>query len=155
MAKACKAGTYESRMFEESDLMQHCEKAFGEILIADRFAPTLDICDKERLLILSKIFFVYFTAIVEKILGNLFVFDNRMLVPIDGVVGGVKDDPVSVCKFCSKVTTMVYNCTCFHCRNIFVCCMACAEVMQGFCSDQSHLQNTGLLQESRDSGRES
>ena len=33
--------------------------------------------------------------------GNLFVFDDRMVVPIDGVVGGDKDDPVSVCKFCS------------------------------------------------------
>ena len=67
--------------------------------------------------------------------GNLFVFDDRMVVPIDGVVGGDKDDPVSVCKFCSEVTPMVYNCTSFHCRNIFVCCTACAEVMQGFCSN--------------------
>ena len=67
--------------------------------------------------------------------GNLFVFDDRMVVPIDGVVGGDKDDPVSVCKFCSEVTHMVYNCNSLQCHVVFVCCMACAEVMQGFCSE--------------------
>merc|ERR1712029_276171 len=44
MAKAGKAGTYESWMFEESDLIQHAGKAFGERLMADRFALTLDTC---------------------------------------------------------------------------------------------------------------
>merc|ERR1712029_797624 len=58
MAKAGKAGTYESWMFEESDLIQHCGKAFGERLIADRFALTLDTCDKDLQPILSKIFSV-------------------------------------------------------------------------------------------------
>merc|ERR1719225_891593 len=38
MAAAGKAGTYDSWMFEESDLIQHAGKAFGERLIADRFA---------------------------------------------------------------------------------------------------------------------
>jgi len=66
MAKAGKAGTYESWMFEESDLIQHCGKAFGERLIADRFALTLDTCDKDLQPILSKIFSVYLAAIVEK-----------------------------------------------------------------------------------------
>ena len=66
MAKAGKAGTYESWMFEESDLIQHCGKAFGERLIADRFALTLDTCDKDLQPILSKIFSVYLAAIIEK-----------------------------------------------------------------------------------------
>merc|ERR1712034_127553 len=66
MALAGKAGTYESWMFEESDLIQHCGKAFGERLIADRFALTLDTCDKDLQPILSKIFSVYLAAIVEK-----------------------------------------------------------------------------------------
>merc|ERR1719356_2315277 len=66
MAAAGKAGTYDSWMFEESDLIQHCGKAFGERLIADRFALTLDACDKDLQPILSKIFSVYLAAIVEK-----------------------------------------------------------------------------------------
>ena len=37
MKAAGKAGTYESWMFEESDLIQHAGKAFGERLMADRF----------------------------------------------------------------------------------------------------------------------
>ena len=36
MALAGKAGSYDSGMFEESDLIQHCGKSFGEELMADR-----------------------------------------------------------------------------------------------------------------------
>ena len=66
MAAAGKAGTYESWMFEESDLIQHAGKAFGERLMADRFALTLDTCDKDLQPILAKIFNLYLSAIIEK-----------------------------------------------------------------------------------------
>ena len=43
MALAGKAGTYDSWMFEESDLkIQHCGKSFGEGRMADRFTLTLE-----------------------------------------------------------------------------------------------------------------
>ena len=66
MAKAGKAGTYDSWMFEESDLIQHAGKAFGERLIADRFALTLDTCDKDLKPILAKVYNLYLATIVEK-----------------------------------------------------------------------------------------
>merc|ERR1719419_2232420 len=78
MAKAGKAGTYESWMFEESDLIQHAGKAFGERLMADRFALTLETCDKDLKPILSKVFSLYLAAIVEK---NLAWFVINGLVP--------------------------------------------------------------------------
>ena len=68
--------------------------------------------------------------------GNLFVFDDRLVVPIDGVVGGDKDKPVSVCRFCGAVTHMVYNCNSLQCNAVFVACMQCAAERQGFCSEQ-------------------
>merc|ERR1719322_1997284 len=78
MVKAGKAGTYESWMFEESDLIQHAGKAFGERLMADRFALTLETCDKDLKPILSKVFSLYLAAIVEK---NLAWFVINGLVP--------------------------------------------------------------------------
>merc|ERR1719461_1658688 len=66
MAQAGKAGTYDSWMFEESDLIQHAGKAFGERLIADRFAVTLETCDKSLEPILSQLFSLYLSSIVEK-----------------------------------------------------------------------------------------
>ena len=55
MAAAGKAGTYEAWMFEESDLIQHAGKAFGERLIADRFHLTLDTCDPALKPILTQV----------------------------------------------------------------------------------------------------
>merc|ERR1712098_289827 len=69
---------YESWMFEESDLIQHAGKAFGERLMADRFALTLDTCDKDLKPILSKVFSLYLAAIGEK---NLAWFVINGLVP--------------------------------------------------------------------------
>ena len=66
--------------------------------------------------------------------GNLFVFDDRMVVPIDGVVGGEKDSPVSRCRHCGEVTEMVYNCHGLSCNAVFVSCLQCAADMQGYCS---------------------
>merc|ERR1711953_1335561 len=81
MAKAGKAGTYDSWMFEESDLIQHCGKAFGERVIADRFSLTLDTCDKDLKPILSKIFDLYLSSIIEKNLGWFVI--SGLLQPSD------------------------------------------------------------------------
>lgn len=69
MALAGKAGTYDSWMFEESDLIQHCGKSFGEEFMADRFALTLETCDKDLKPILTKVFNLYLASIIEKNLG--------------------------------------------------------------------------------------
>ena len=95
MAKAGKAETYESWMFEESDLIQHCGKAFGERLIADRFALTLDTCDKDLQPILSKIFSVNLAAIIEK---NLSWFVINGLIS-SSEINAVKNSEVNLWLF--------------------------------------------------------
>ena len=47
MKKAGKAGTYDSWLFEESDLIQHAAKSFADALIADRYAEVLKTCDAD------------------------------------------------------------------------------------------------------------
>ena len=42
--------------------------------------------------------------------GNLFVFDDRLVVPIDGVAGGKLDRPIAKCVFCGTVAEMCFNC---------------------------------------------
>ena len=81
MAKAGKAGTYDSWMFEESDLIQHAGKSFGERLIADRFSLTLDTCDKDLQPILTKVFNLYLATIIEKNLSWFVI--SGLLQPAD------------------------------------------------------------------------
>ena len=58
-----------------------------------------------------------------------------MVVPIDGVVDGSKDEPISQCKFCGRVTPMVYNCNNERgCHEVFISCADCAAEMRGCCS---------------------
>lgn len=93
MSKAGKAGTYDAWMFEESDLIQHAGKAFGERLIADRFALTLDTCDKDLKPILSKVYSLYLASIVEK---NLAWFVISGLVPSSDI-SGLKSHSADLC----------------------------------------------------------
>jgi len=69
MAKAGKAGTYDSWMFEESDLIQSASKSFAERLIAERFEETLKTCDSDLKPILSQVFDLFLTSSLEKNLG--------------------------------------------------------------------------------------
>ena len=93
MAAAGKAGTYDSWMFEESDLIQHAGKAFGERLIADRFAVTLETCDKSLQPILSQIFSLYLSTVVEK---NLSWFVIQGLLPASEIPA-VRDHSAQLC----------------------------------------------------------
>merc|ERR1719411_1970434 len=93
MAAAGKAGTYESWMFEESDLIQHAGKAFGERLMADRFAVSLDTCDPDLKPILSRVFSLYLAAIVEK---NLAWFVINGLVP-SSEINNIKSYSADLC----------------------------------------------------------
>jgi len=69
MAAAGKAGTYSSWMFEESDLIQHAAKSFGDRLVADRMALAVAEADQDMQPILTLINTLYLATIIEKNLG--------------------------------------------------------------------------------------
>jgi UPF0176 protein len=61
--------------------------------------------------------------------GKLFVFDDRLAVPIDG-----RDaETISSCCHCDQPSDVYYNCANMDCNELFLCCPACAEEFQGCC----------------------
>lgn len=86
MAAAGKAGMFDTWMLEESDLIQAAARAFGDRLIAERynkcsrdcrylpysfvfilrFGETLKTCDGDLKPVLSKVFSLYMTTILER-----------------------------------------------------------------------------------------
>ncbi len=64
--------------------------------------------------------------------GKLFVFDDRLSVPIadDG-----KENIISHCSFCEKPVDVYYNCANMDCNELFLSCPECAEKMKGCCSE--------------------
>jgi len=61
--------------------------------------------------------------------GKLFVFDDRMTVPIS-------DDEASVishCYKCDSQTDDYYNCANMDCNHLFLCCRSCLEELKGCC----------------------
>jgi len=93
MAAAGKAGTYSTWMFEESDLIQHAAKSFGDRLVADRFLVKVDEADQDMKPILTLIYTLYLTTIVEKNLGWLLI--SGLLKP--GDVDAVKASGADLC----------------------------------------------------------
>lgn len=63
--------------------------------------------------------------------GKLFVFDDRMAVPIDGK----ENTPIATCKFCPAPCDTQYNCSNMDCNALFICCPDCIESTLGCCSD--------------------
>lgn len=62
--------------------------------------------------------------------GKLFVFDDRMVVPIS-------EDPtetIGVCQFCNCSSDSYYNCANTDCNNLFLSCPSCIEKELGACS---------------------
>ena len=62
--------------------------------------------------------------------GKLFVFDDRLTVPI-------ADEPAEVigqCHFCQKSQETYYNCANMDCNNLFLCCNSCLKKHLGCCS---------------------
>jgi len=66
MTAAGKAGTYSSWMFEESDLIQHAAKSFGDRLVADRMALAVAAADDDMKPILTLINTLYLATVMEK-----------------------------------------------------------------------------------------
>jgi UPF0176 protein len=61
--------------------------------------------------------------------GKLFVFDDRMVVPIS-------DDNVEVigkCKFCDEKNDTYYNCANMDCNELFLSCPNCVSERKGCC----------------------
>ncbi|MCB1109429.1 MAG: rhodanese-related sulfurtransferase [Chlamydiia bacterium] len=62
--------------------------------------------------------------------GNLFVFDDRLVVPI----AEEKNAVISQCSQCQEKVDTYYNCANMDCNALFISCLACAEKMKGCCS---------------------
>jgi UPF0176 protein len=66
--------------------------------------------------------------------GKLFVFDDRMVVPIaEGV-----DETLTVCQGCGTKADHYYNCANMDCNQLFIVCPACFEAERGCCCQECH-----------------
>jgi UPF0176 protein len=63
--------------------------------------------------------------------GKLFVFDDRMVVPISKD----NDEIISTCKFCGVKSDTYYNCANMDCNELFLSCPECVEEKKGCCSE--------------------
>jgi UPF0176 protein len=65
--------------------------------------------------------------------GRLFVFDDRLTIPIS------EEEPsevISECQNCGEKSELYYNCANMDCNELFVSCLSCAEKLQGCCCTQ-------------------
>lgn len=62
--------------------------------------------------------------------GKCFVFDDRMVVPVDTTENAVV---VGACALCETKTDVYRNCANKTCNKLFLCCDACAEKMHNTC----------------------
>lgn len=62
--------------------------------------------------------------------GKLFVFDDRLAVPIDEKT----EEVISTCHHCPEDSDVYYNCANMDCNELFLCCSECADNYQGCCS---------------------
>jgi UPF0176 protein len=68
----------------------------------------------------------------EHWLGKLFVFDDRMSVPISN-----EETPVvAKCYFCNKPSESYYNCANMDCNELYICCQDCLQAFKGCCSHE-------------------
>lgn len=67
----------------------------------------------------------------DKWRGKLFVFDDRLAVPIDEKT----EEIISHCSHCGTATDVYYNCANMDCNELFLSCPECAEKFQGCCCD--------------------
>jgi len=63
--------------------------------------------------------------------GNLFVFDDRMVVPLEGKPAA----PIEKCHVCDTLSDIYYNCANMDCNDLFVSCPKCNEDRKGCCSE--------------------
>jgi UPF0176 protein len=63
--------------------------------------------------------------------GNLFVFDDRLVVP----VGKERGTSIAHCIHCQKAVDLYYNCANMDCNRLFVSCSECIPTHAGCCSE--------------------
>lgn len=63
--------------------------------------------------------------------GKLFVFDDRMAIPIDGKA----TPPIARCKHCAEPSDTHYNCANMDCNELFISCPTCLDSHQGCCQE--------------------
>jgi UPF0176 protein len=64
--------------------------------------------------------------------GKLFVFDDRLAVPIDEKT----EEIISYCRHCKVPSDVYFNCANMDCNELFLSCPECAEKLQGCCCGQ-------------------
>jgi len=62
-------------------------------------------------------------------LGKLFVFDDRLVVPISDE----KTEVVGECHHCKTAFEAYYNCANMDCNELFICCPDCLKEFSGCC----------------------
>lgn len=68
----------------------------------------------------------------EHWLGKLFVFDDRLTVPIS-----TDETPViGQCYHCQTANESYYNCANMECNHLFLCCSSCLSHFQGCCGEE-------------------
>lgn len=66
----------------------------------------------------------------EHWLGKLFVFDDRLVVPI----ADEKTPVIGTCHHCNNLFESYYNCANMDCNKLFICCPDCLKEFAGTCS---------------------
>jgi UPF0176 protein len=61
--------------------------------------------------------------------GKLFVFDDRMVIPICEE----NQEIISSCSFCGVASDTFYNCANMDCNELFLACPSCIEEKKGCC----------------------
>lgn len=65
--------------------------------------------------------------------GKLFVFDDRLAVPIDEK--NLVVESITTCCFCQQSSDTYFNCANTDCNNLFISCDSCIVNQKGCCSD--------------------
>ena len=63
--------------------------------------------------------------------GGLFVFDDRLVVPLSEKA---KSEVIGTCSACGAKTESYYNCAHMDCNALFLSCLRCIEKKKGCCS---------------------
>ena len=72
------------------------------------------------------------------------MFDERRVVPIDGVAGGAKDQPIGSCAHCGQAAELCYNCA--VCHHMFVACAPCENTFRCTCSPECCSQRVEMVE---------
>lgn len=64
--------------------------------------------------------------------GKLFVFDDRMAIPIDHKESV---EPIALCIYCKKPNDDYYNCANMDCNTLFLSCKDCIQAQKGTCCE--------------------